>query len=309
MRLNRGLNNLPSFPKGSVVTVGNFDGVHLGHQQVIKQLITLAKARLLPSVLLTFEPLPKEFLYTQAPARLTSLREKINYLQKTQLEHMVYLRFNNLLSKLPAEQFIEEILQRRLNVQCLLVGRDFRFGYQRQGDIKLLQQVGQTQGFDVVSVDEVGFEGNRVSSTAIRFALKTGDFSLAKAMLGRPYTILGRVAYGNQRGRAIGFPTANIPLKRLVSPLHGVYAVMVHGITEQGLPAVANIGHRPTINGNTFLLEVHILDFQANIYGRHLCVEFLKKIRDEERFASFDLLRQQIMRDTEQAKEFFQKST
>lgn len=305
LRLNHGLNSLYPFSKGSVVTLGNFDGVHLGHQQVIKQLVKAAHARHLPSVLLTFEPSPKEFLSLQAPARLTSIREKITHLQTTQLEHMVYLQFNESLSKLPAEQFIEEILVSRLNVQCILVGRDFRFGYQRQGDITLLKQVGRRKGFEVILIDDVVIEGTRVSSTAIRSALKIGDFSLAKTMLGRSYTILGRVAQGDQRGRQIGFPTANIPLKRLISPLHGVYAVRVYGITSQGLPAVANVGQRPTVNGNKFLLEAHIFDFQANIYGQHLCVEFLKKIRDEERFASFDLLRQQIMRDAEQAKEFF----
>jgi riboflavin kinase/FMN adenylyltransferase len=290
-----------------VTTIGNFDGVHLGHQAVFRHLREKAADFTLPATVVTFEPQPLEFFAPeQAPARLTRLREKLMAFREADIDRVVLLEFGPKLAAMPALQFIQELLLDGLSVRYLFVGDDFRFGHGRTGDIALLRQVGQEQGFQVENMNTFLVGDERVSSTRIREALARGDLEQAAHNLGRPYQICGRVVRGDARGRTIGFPTANIDLHRRVSPLNGVYAVLVLGLGEAPLPGVANIGNRPTVKGDTrYLLEVHLFDFDRQIYGEHVQVAFHRKLRDERRFDSFEALRQQIQRDSQAAQAFF----
>lgn len=304
MNFYHSLKNLNAFPNGSVVTLGNFDGVHRGHQVILEKLAACAKQRNLPSVLITFEPQPKEYFNPEtAPARLTSLREKVLWLQQFSLQNLLCLRFNEQLANLSAEDFISKILLEKLRVRQLLVGDDFRFGYQRKGDIALLEKYAAENHFIVSVVPKLEYGSDVVSSTRIRAALKNADLTEAAELLGRPYSISGRVVAGDKRGRQLGFPTANIRLQRLVSPVHGVYAVRVKGYNNRVLYGVANIGSRPTIAGKQFLLETHIFDFNADLYGQHLEIELLQKIRAEKKFTSLDELKAQIIEDATKAKD------
>ncbi len=307
MQVIRGLHNLRSEHRGCVATIGNFDGVHLGHQAVFKNLRERAAAFGLPTTVVTFEPQPQEFFApAAAPARLTRMREKLQALKDAGIDRVVLLEFGQKLASMTASQFVQELLVDGLDVRLLFVGDDFRFGRGRVGDIHLLRQVGAAHGFEVANMNTFMDGEARISSTRIREALARGDLALAERNLGRPYQICGRVAHGDARGRTIGFPTANIDLHRKVSPVHGVFAVMVHGLAEGPLPGVANIGNRPTVTGDSrYLLEVHLFDFARVIYGEHVQVEFRKRLRDERRFESFDALRRQIERDAAQARAFF----
>ncbi|WP_428609569.1 bifunctional riboflavin kinase/FAD synthetase [Sedimenticola sp.] len=307
MQVIRGLHNLRVEHRGCVATIGNFDGVHLGHQAVFRNLRERAAAFGLPTTVVTFEPQPMEFFAPDAaPARLTRMREKLQALKDAGIDRVVLLEFGHKLASMSAQQFVQELLVDGLDVRFLFVGDDFRFGKGRVGDIDLLRQVGEAHGFEVANMNTVMDGEARVSSTRIREALAQGDLALAERNLGRPYQICGRVAHGDARGRTIGFPTANIDLHRKVSPVHGVYAVRVHGLSEGSLPGVANIGNRPTVVGDPrYLLEVHLFDFSRLIYGEHVQVEFCKWLRDEQRFESFDALRRQIEQDAAQARTFF----
>lgn len=305
MQLIRGLHNLNSQPNGCALTIGNFDGVHLGHQQIITALLKQAQKLNLPSCLMSFEPLPQEYFRDGAAARLTRLREKHCALQTQQLDQFLCIKFDHFLAELSAEDFIAEILVNKLNVKYLLIGDDFRFGKDRLGNFDLLKQAGETYGFIVEDSPSHCFEGERISSTRIRQALTNEQFELANKMLGRAYQICGKVAHGAKRGRTIGFPTANIRLLRHATPLNGVYAVTLIDAQQQSHSGVANIGHRPTVNGQHLQLEVHLFDFDADIYGQQVCVEFKLKIRNEQRFDSFEALHQQIILDSQQAKQFF----
>jgi len=296
MQVIRGLHNLRAEHRGCVATIGNFDGVHLGHQAVFRNLRERAAAFGLPTTVVTFEPQPQEFFAPDAaPARLTRMREKLQALKDAGIDRVVLLEFGRKLASMSARQFVQQLLVDGLDVKFLYVGDDFRFGRGRVGDINLLRQVGEARGFEVANMNTFMDGEARVSSTRIREALAQGNLDLAERNLGRPYQICGRVAHGDARGRTIGFPTANIDLHRKVSPVHGVFAVMVHGLAEGSLPGVANIGNRPTVTGDSrYLLEVHLFDFSRVIYGEHVGVEFRKWLRDERRFESFDALRQQI---------------
>ncbi|MCG8426175.1 MAG: bifunctional riboflavin kinase/FAD synthetase [Chromatiales bacterium] len=307
MQVIRGLHNLCAAHRGCVATIGNFDGVHLGHRAVLANLQAKAHELGLPTTVITFEPQPLEFFAPdRAPARLTRVREKLLALQDAGVERVVLLEFNAKLAQMEAADFVQQLLVDGLDVRYLFVGDDFRFGCERQGDIELLRQVGREHGFEVENRQTFMVGDARVSSTRIREALSQGDLEAAESYLGRPYMICGRVAHGYERGRTIGFPTANIDLHRKVSPLQGVYAVSVHGLPQGVLSGVANIGNRPTVEGdNRYLLEVHLFDFAEQIYGAHLQVEFCKKLRDEQRFESFEALRQQIELDARTAREFF----
>lgn len=311
LKLIRGITNLPSNFPGCVATIGNFDGVHRGHQQVISHLAQLAKTYGLPSVLITFEPQPNEFFAHNSaiPARLMRWREKWLALAELELDYVLCLRFNQTMADLSAKDFIEKILVQRLKVAHVLVGDDFRFGHQRVGDITLLQQQGQHLGFSATSMTTYQLAGQRVSSSQVRRALQQNDLTLANTLLGRPYGMFGRVVHGHKRGRMIGFPTANIFLHRRAVPINGVYVVkailLPKTAASKMLQGVANIGNRPTVDGSRSLLEVHLFDFNEDIYGQHIYVEFAKKLRDEERYDSFELLQQQIKRDAEQAREYF----
>ncbi|PLY15423.1 MAG: bifunctional riboflavin kinase/FAD synthetase [Sedimenticola sp.] len=308
MQVIRGLHNLRAEHRGCVATIGNFDGVHLGHRAVFRHLHDKAQELGLPTTVVTFEPQPQEFFVPdRAPARLTRMREKLQALKEAGIDRVVLLEFNAKLARMEAGAFVQELLVEGLDVRYLLVGDDFRFGRDRQGDIQLLRQVALAHSFGIENMNTFAVAEERVSSTRIREALACGDLALAQEYLGRPYRICGRVAHGDARGRTIGFPTANINLHRKVSPLKGVYAVRVYGLSDEAwLPGVANIGNRPTIEGDSrYLLEVHLFDFNRSIYGEHLQVEFCKKIRDERRFESFDALRQQIEHDASAARDYF----
>ena len=306
MELVRGLHNLRPEHRGCAATIGSFDGLHLGHQAVLTQLAAQGRERCLPVTLITFEPQPREYFMPQeAPSRLTRFREKLEVLQHCGVDRVVCLRFNAWLAGLTADEFIQRIMLDGLAVKYLVVGDDFRFGKGRIGDYALLQQAGKTHGFPVVTMPTFNVGNHRVSSTRIRVALNEGDFSSAEALLGRPYWMSGRVAHGDKRGRTIGFPTANIFLHRHAVPVDGVFAVEMCGIDDRPIAGVANVGTRPTIDGRRALLEVHLFDFDRDIYGRHVQVSFLKKLRPERKFESFELLKQQIERDAAQARAFF----
>lgn len=307
MRLIRGIHNISPQDRPCVATIGNFDGVHLGHQQLLLALKTRAKALGVPATVIIFEPHPKEYFDSSAQiTRLTNLREKLHYIAQFKIDSVLCLPFNNTLAKLTATAFIEKILLCKLGVKQIFAGCDFRFGYQRQGDIELLREYGQKKGFLISDVPNVESEdGARISSTLVREALGQGELGWVKHYLGRDYGIQGRVVVGDRRGREIGFPTANIHLKRRAAALTGVFAVKVYGLDKQGKIGVANIGTRPTVGGSQQRLEVHLFDFDETIYGQHVQVDMLHKLREEQRFASFELLQQQIQRDCQQAKAFF----
>ncbi|ADT86173.1 bifunctional riboflavin kinase/FAD synthetase [Vibrio sp. Vb2880] len=303
MELIRGIHNIKSRHHGCVLTIGNFDGVHLGHQQVLDQVAERAKALNLPSVVMTFEPQPMElFLKDKAPARLTRLRDKFVQLGKLNLDRLLCVNFNHHFANLDAQAFIRDLLVTRLGVKFLVVGDDFCFGQGRKGNFAMLEQAGREYGFEVVSTQSFCLQKLRVSSTAIREALAADALADAADMLGRDYSISGRVSHGRKLGRTIGFPTANIPLKRCVSPVSGVYVVEAYGLGEQPIGGVANIGQRPTVNGVRQQLEVHLFDFHGNLYGKQLEVALLHKLRNEHKFESFEALKQQIELDAEAAR-------
>jgi riboflavin kinase/FMN adenylyltransferase len=288
-----------------VATIGNFDGVHLGHQSVFRHLLEKGAELQLPTTVVTFEPQPREFFQAaSAPARLTRLREKLQAIEAVGVRRVVVLEFNKRLAAMPAERFVKELLVEGLGVRFLSVGDDFRFGRGRQGDFQLLQRMGQAHGFEVENMNTYKLDAGRVSSTRIRELLTQGDFATASQYLGRPYRICGRIGHGDKRGRVIGFPTLNVNLHRRVSPLQGVYAVKVEGLEDRPLPGVANIGVRPTVEGDTrYLLEVHLFGFERSVYGEHISVAFIRKLRDEQRFENFDALRRQILLDADAARE------
>lgn len=310
MDVIRGIYNIKPKHKGCVATIGNFDGIHLGHQKIIQQLLSKAQELNLPSLLITFEPLPQEYFRSEsAPARILRFSEKFTLLKKLGVDRVLCLRFNASLATLPAENFVTQILVQQLGIKWLIVGDDFHFGHKREGDFTLLQKIGQTLGFGVSNTETLTFKGQRVGSSHVRAALKQGNLDLTTQLLGRPYILRGRVIYGDQRGRQLGFPTVNIPLRRRVIPLKGVYVVLVHGIHSQPIPGVANVGSRPTVDGIHSLLEVYLLNFDKQIYGQRLEVEFLQKLRDEQKFDSLELLKAQISQDVAQAKIFFNVAT
>jgi riboflavin kinase/FMN adenylyltransferase len=306
MELVRGLHNLRPRHRGCVATIGNFDGVHRGHQAVLEQLARSAQELQLPLTVITFEPQPREFFAPGGiPPRLTRLREKLEAMRAYGVDRVVCLRFDAYLASLPPADFIRVILVEGLGVRYLVVGDDFRFGRERAGNFALLEQAGARQGFPVVAMQTFDVGGSRVSSTRIREALETGDLETAALLLGRPYGMCGRVAHGDKRGRTIGFPTANIYLHRAAAPVAGVFTVAMHGVPGAPLPGVANVGTRPTVDGTRSQLEVHLFDFDRDIYGCHVQVSFLHRLRDEQRFESFDALQAQIRLDAEQARAFF----
>ena len=305
MELIRGLHNLRPQHRGCVATIGNFDGVHLGHQAVLGQLAERAAELNLPAAVIVFEPQPGEFFARgTVPPRLTRFREKIQALRRFSVARVVCLRFNRDLAEMPAEEFTRRLLVEGMAVRYLVVGDDFRFGYQRRGDFQMLRQVGEAHGFKVAAMHSFTVDGLRVSSSAIRAALARDDLATAEKLLGRPYRMCGRVVHGDERGRTIGFPTANIHLHRLSSPVNGVYAVEVFGLEREPLTGVANVGNRPTVDGRGSRLEVHLLDYDRDIYGRYLQVDFLHKLRAEHRFETLEELVAQIRKDATAARAF-----
>ncbi len=308
MQLIRGVHNLKAKHKGCVATIGNFDGVHLGHQQIINDLLHHAQKNQTKSCIINFEPYPQEFfLKDQAPARLSLTADKIHIYQNKNISQLLLLKFNNYLKNLTAETFVKKILVDGLNIKHLLVGDDFQFGKDRKGNFKLLKNMGKQYQFEVSNSNTIMQNNQRISSTRIRNCLIKGDLTTASKLLGRPFSICARVIHGQQRGRTIGFPTANLPIRRTNSPVQGVFAVqtIINGNTING---VANVGKRPTVNGVDVLLEVHFFDLDKNLYGQRLSVNLLIKIRDEKKFDSFDLLKQQIQNDAKVARKYFQQT-
>ncbi len=311
MRLIRGIPHLPVFKNGCVLTIGNFDGVHVGHKAVIEKLAERGKMLGLPVVIMVFEPQPLEyFLGDKAPPRLSRLREKIIQLAKLPVDDLVIVRFNKQIADYDAGQFIDNILIQRLNVKHLVIGDDFRFGKDRGGDFALLRQKGETLGFQVEDTGSFHVTGQRVSSTLIRNALAAGELNKAAAMLGYPYSVCGRIVHGDKRGRTIGYPTANMQMVRKNSPISGVFAVTMTGIGDMEIQGVANVGVRPTVaGGNNVVLETFLFNFNQDIYGHYVGVHFKEKIRAEQRFQTVDELKEQIEEDVAAAKKIFAAPT
>lgn len=302
MELIRGLHNIRDRHHGCVLTIGKFDGIHLGHQAVLQNVLQQADALKLPAVVMVFEPQPEElFAPEHAPARLSLLRDKYVEMKQIGIHRLLCVRFKAEFSSMSPQAFIKELLVDKLGVKFLVVGDDFRFGVGRTGDFDMLEAQGNMLGFEVVSTQSFRMQNNRISSTAIRDALNEGDFLLAKAMLGRPFEVVGTVVHGEKNGRKIGYPTANILMKRTKSPIKGVFAVRVKHKTDV-YNGVANVGYRPTLNGNKMQLEAHLFDFEGDLYSSHLKIEFVSKIRDEIKFSDFQELTLQIKKDAEQAK-------
>ena len=309
MHIIRGLTHSIPLEQGCVLTIGNFDGLHLGHKAVIEKLAQQGKLLGLPVVVMIFEPQPLEyFLGANAPSRLTRLREKVIQFSELPVNHLVILRFNREFANCDAEAFIERILVKKLNVKHLVIGDDFHFGKARRGNFAMLREKGKLFGFKVENTQSFQVQGLRVSSTLIRDALGEGNLKLAAKLLGRSYSICGRVAHGNKLGRTLGFPTANIELLRKSTPVNGVFAVTMTGLNNCELQGVANVGTRPTVDGNAkVILEVHLFDFNKEIYGHYVEVHFKHKVREEMQFESIDLLKSQIEKDVLEAKAFFEK--
>ncbi|NMH64748.1 bifunctional riboflavin kinase/FAD synthetase [Shewanella salipaludis] len=306
MELIRGIHNILPAHKGCVLTIGNFDGVHRGHAQVIANLVSKGELYHLPVTLMTFEPQPQElFCGENAPARLSRLRDKVMLLDELGVERLVCVNFNAKFANQPAEDFIQELLVNKLGVKYLVVGDDFCFGKGRRGNFEMLHQAGKKYGFTVVNTQSFMLGDQRVSSTAVREQLAKGNLEQARRMLGHPFTLSGRVAHGQKLGRTLGFPTANIALKRNVVPVRGVFAVRFFWDGSEVYEGMANIGFRPTVNGQECLLEVHLFDFDGDLYGRRVEVELVAKLREEQPFESLEALKQQILNDANEARALF----
>ncbi|RUR56560.1 bifunctional riboflavin kinase/FAD synthetase [Vreelandella populi] len=306
MRVIRGLHNLAAVNQGCVATIGNFDGVHRGHQAILQQCREHAARLNVPLTVVVFEPQPREyFAGDQAPPRLTRLREKVRLLGQHGAEQVVCLPFNNALRSLTGREFIDQVLVEGLNVKHLVVGDDFRFGCDRQGDFALLAAVGEKCGFGVEHTRTFTVEGERVSSSRVRTLLASGNFAVAAALLGRAYSLAGRVVRDQQLGRTIGVPTANLPLLPQPLTLRGVYAVMVTLENGRQYQGVGNVGFRPTVGSKRPTLEVHLFDFQGDLYGQRMTVYPCARLRGEVKFDDFDALKAQIERDQGQARDYF----
>lgn len=305
IKLIRSLEALPSAAKHSIVTLGNFDGMHLGHQQLLAHVVKTAKESNSKSVVITFNPHPAEYFSDKKQvSRLSSIREKIQMMETLGVDYLIILKFNHELANQSAHDFVFHILYEGLNAKHIVIGDDFRFGCKRQGDFVLLKELGVSYQFSVEAMPQYDFLGQRVSSTRVRGALKNGDLALTRQLLGRAYTVSGHVQYGDALGRRLGYPTINLAWTA-APPLTGIYTVLVHGIEAQPLKGVASSGMRPTVDGTYPLLEVHLLDFNRMIYGMRVSVEFCQKLREEERFSDLEALSAQIAIDVAKSKAYF----
>ena len=302
MLITRGF--APRIDRPVALTIGNFDGVHIGHQALLARLVDAARERNCIASVLTFEPHPRElFAPAVAPTRLTSLREKLELLGAYGVEHAHVQRFSRAFAALPPQEFLRRILVDALGVRWLLVGDDFRFGAKRAGDIPMIERAARVHGFEVEAMPSVNQGDARVSSSAVRNALARGDLAHARSLLGRPYSISGRVVHGDKLGRELGFATANVQLKHNRPPLAGIFAVRVHGVAERERHGVASLGVRPTVKTDGRpTLEVHLFDYSGDLYRRHLRVDFIQKIRDEETYPDLEALKAQIARDCDAAR-------
>jgi riboflavin kinase/FMN adenylyltransferase len=310
MELVRGLHNLSQRHRGCVLTVGNYDGVHLGHQQMIGVVKSRAAELRAAATVLVFEPSSKEFIDPDgAPPRLTRWREKFLALAACGVERLVTLRFDECMRAMTPQAFVEELIVARLGTRHMVVGDDFRYGCKARGTIESLRSAGEAHGFGVEQLAPFVVDGVRVSSTAVRDRLEWADYRGAARLLGRPYRMTGRVIPGRQLGRTLGFPTANLRLMRRKSPVWGILAVWAHGIDVRPLPGVASLGTRPTVDGVEPLLEVHVFDFDGDLYGSSIEVEFVAKLRDEVKFESLDAMMEQMKVDGAQARDVLSKVT
>ena len=308
MELVRGLHNISQRHRGCVLTVGNYDGVHLGHQQMIGALKARAAQLCAAATVLVFEPSSKEFIDPDgAPPRLTRWREKFLALAALGVDRLVTLRFDECMRAMTPRCFVDELIVGKLGTRHMVVGDDFRYGSNAGGTIDSLRAAGQAHGFGVEQMAPFVVDGARVSSTAVRERLELGDFAGAARLLGRPYRMLGHVVEGRRLGRTLGFPTANLRLMRRKPPLWGILAVWVHGIDSRPLPGVASLGTRPTVNGTEPLLEAHVFDFSGDLYGRQLEIEFVAKLRDEVKFDSLEAMTVQMQSDAARARDLLSK--
>jgi len=293
---------------GCIISIGNFDGVHLGHKAILQSVKNISQNLNLPSLIVIFEPQPEEYFKgIDCPARLTRLREKLEFLKEFVIDYVYVMPFTEIIANLSAEQFVKKFLIGCLNTKYLVIGDDFCFGHDRSGNFDYLKKISKQSGFEVESSETIAAHDHqrqlRISSTWIRKALHNDDLQLASSLLGRNYSMCGRVVHGDKRGRTLDFPTANIFLHRQKTPISGVFAVRMFGILDKSLFGIANIGSRPTVGGSRPILEVHLFDFNQNVYGYYVKVEFLHKLRDEKLFNSFDELKAQIEQDVANAKE------
>jgi len=308
-RLFRDVEGGPLCPNGSVVCIGAFDGLHLGHRALVRHAVARARALGVPAIALSFEPLPREFFAPAAPPpRLQLPRAKFEGLRGLGTDLVGLLRFDARMVAMSAEAFVRQVLVRRLAAREVHVGPDFRFGHRRAGDIGTLQREGAVHGFVADAIAPVSLEGERVSSTRIRTALQEGAFDVAARLLGQAYAIGGRVVHGKQLGRTLGYPTANLRFGNKVPALSGIYATRVHGVGAQPWPSVSSFGTRPTVGGIEPLLEAHLFDFDGDLYGRRIGIEFVAKLRDEEKFPDLPTLVAQMNRDAAQARQILTTS-
>ena len=305
MQLIRGLHNL-KIQSGCVLTIGNFDGVHVGHQEIIKRLVEKSRELKTPSLVVSFSVTPESF-FGRPKARLSSFRDKHSFLKSMGVDKHLLIRFNDSFSQTSAVSFVENILVEKLKVRHCFIGDDFRFGKDRLGNYGLLEKFSRTNNFITEKVGRVSFENQRVSSSAVRRCLASGNFSMAEKLLGRAFAISGKVSHGDKKGRAIGFPTINIGIRRRLSPVLGVFNVLVE-INKETYHGVCNVGKRPTVGGEKTLLEVYIFDFNREIYGERVAIVFKQKSREEMKFDSLEELKQQIAKDVEIGKQFFKSS-
>jgi len=307
MELVRGLHNLRSAHRGNAVTIGNFDGVHRGHQEMLRVLRARAAALGVPATVLAFEPTPREFFAKDAPpARLTRFREKFEALAAYGVDRFVCLRFDERMRSVTPERFVSEVLVGGLGARYLLVGPDFRFARERSGTVETLRELCPPAGCVVEEMPPVRIDGQRVSSSLVRAALAEGDLDRAARLLGRPYRMSGKVIDGAKLGRRLGYPTANVRLHRRAIPFTGIFAVRVSGAGLEQAPAVANLGTRPAVNGKEPLLEAHVFDFDGDLYGRYLHVDFIARLRDEAWFPNLDALVEQMHKDAAEARAILQ---
>ncbi len=305
MELIRGSQGLKPRHRGTVATIGNFDGVHLGHQAVLGELKTKARALGLPATVVLFEPMPQEyFTRGQPPARLTRFSEKWPLLDATGVERVLCLRFGRALAEMPPEAFMERVLVQGLGVRHLTVGDDFRFGKDRRGDFAMLKSAGTAHGFEVADTASLEVQGERVSSSRIRALLSEGRMQSAAKLLGRPYALSGRVMQGERLGRKLGFPTANMALKRRVPPVSGIFAARVHGLEGGPRDAASYVGMRPAVGGTELVLESHLIGYSGDLYGRRLKVELLRRLREDRHFDSLDTLTEQMKQDVRAASDW-----
>jgi riboflavin kinase / FMN adenylyltransferase len=308
--LFRDLDGGPLCPDGSVVCIGAFDGLHIGHRALVGRAVSRARALGVPAVALSFEPLPREFFAGGAsPPRLQLPRMKLGELRDLGVDRVGLLRFNTALAGLSAEDFVQRVLVDRLRAREVWVGPDFRFGRGRAGHLALLQRMGDALGFAASTIVPVALDGAPVSSTRIRAALQCGDFATAARLLGKPYSIAGRVVYGKQLGRTLGYPTANLRFAGKTPALRGIYATWVHGVGRAPWPSVSSFGTRPTVDGKEPLLEAHLFDFDGDLYGKLIEIEFVARLRDEEKFPDLPTLVAQMDRDAIQARRIMTKTT